>query len=208
MATQRSHVPLALVVCQDHRTVSDEDLGRSLMAGEPWAQTETWERFAPMVLMTARRVLGSKAEAEDITQEVFYRVFLKAKTLREPDKLRSFIYSVAMHALGSELRRNKRRSWLHLDDDREPLGDLGCEMESRDLLRKFHSFLTRLPARESLVFVLKRMEAMTVEEIAVIMETSVSTVKRLLARATDRLARSIDVDSGLRAFFAQERGDT
>lgn len=207
MASQRPHVPLSLVVSEDHQAVSDADLARALIAGEGWAQTETWERFAPMVIMTARRVLGSRSESEDIAQEVFCSVFLKVKALREPEKLRSYVYSVAMHALTSELRRLKRRAWFHLDD-RDSLGDLGCEIESRDLLRKFHGLLVRLPARESLVFVLKRMEAMTVEEIAVAMKTSVSTVKRLLAHATQRLARAINADPGLAAMFGEERGET
>jgi RNA polymerase sigma-70 factor, ECF subfamily len=206
MTTQRPHVPLSLVVGVDHQAINDAHLARALIGGEHWAQTETWERFAPMVLMTARRVLGSRSEAEDIAQEVFCRVFLKAKTLREPEKLRSFVYSVAMRALASELRRQKRRAWFHLNDG-DALGDLGGEVESRDLLRKFHGLLMRLPARESLVFVLRRMEAMTVEEIAVVMETSISTVKRLLARASEELTRSMNADPGLAALFAGERGE-
>jgi RNA polymerase sigma-70 factor, ECF subfamily len=204
MVTRRSHVSLSLVVGQDHRAASDAEVARGLMAGQDWALTEAWERFAPMVLMTARRLLGSKSEAEDIAQDVFYRVFLKAHTLREPERLRSFVYSVAMRALASELRRNKRRAWFDFDGG-EVLGDLGDEIESRDLLRRFHALLAQLPARESQVFVLKRMEAMTVEEIALILETSVSTVKRLLARATEQLARAINADPGLTALLARER---
>jgi RNA polymerase sigma-70 factor, ECF subfamily len=204
MVTHPPHVPLTLVVGDDGQSVSDARLARALMDGEPWAQTEAWERFAPMVLMTGRRILGCQSEAEDIAQEVFCRVFLKANTLRDPEKLRSFVYSVAMRALASELRRQKRRAWFHLNDG-DALGDLGGEVESRDLLRKFHGLLMGLPTRESLVFVLKRMEAMTVEEIAVVMETSVSTVKRLLMRASDRLARSINADSGLAALLAEDR---
>ena len=205
MATLHPHVPLSLVICEDHQAIDDTELARSLMNGESWAQTETWERFAPMVLMIARRALGSRSESEDIAQEVFCRVFLKAKTLRKPEKLRSFVYSVALRALTSELRRKKRRAWFHLNDG-DALGDLGCEVESRDLLRRFHGFLMRLPARESLVFVLKRMDSMTVEEIAVVMETSVSTVKRLLTRASERLARWINADPGLATLFAGDYG--
>lgn len=204
MATRRSHVSLSLVVGQDHREASDADVARGLMAREDWALTEAWERFAPMVLMTARRLLGSKSAAEDIAQDVFYRVFLKAHTLREPDRLRSFVYSVAMRALASELRRNKQRAWFDFDGS-EVLGDLGCEIESRDLLRKFHALLAQLPARESQVFVLKRMESMTIEEIALILETSVSTVKRRLVRATEQLAHAIKDDPGLTALLARER---
>jgi RNA polymerase sigma factor (sigma-70 family) len=62
-------------------------------------------------------------------------------------------------------------------------------MESRDLLRKFYGLLDRLAARDRIVFVLRRVEAMSIEEIAATMDTSESTVKRSLARASDRLSR-------------------
>ena len=86
---------------------ADRDLVVGLVAGEAWAMAETWNRFAPMVLMTARRSLGSSAEADDVAQEVFLGVFRKAMTLRDPDSLRSFIYSFAVRVLKAELRRRK-----------------------------------------------------------------------------------------------------
>ena len=74
-------------------------------------------------------------------------------------------------------------------------------MESRDLVRKFHSLLERLPTRERLVFVLRRMESMTVEEIAAAMTTSESTVKRSMTRASNRLSRWIEADPELATVF-------
>jgi RNA polymerase sigma-70 factor, ECF subfamily len=199
MATHHSRVPLSLVVGQDRSAGSDGDLARGLVAGEAWAMVEAWRRFAPMVLSMARRTLGSQSEAEDVAQEVFYGVFRKIKALREPDSLRSFIYACAISLLKTELRRRKLRSWLCFQEPKT-LADLGCravDMEARDLLRRFHALLDRLGPRDRLVFVLRRMEAMTVEEIAAAMELSESTVKRSLAHATSRLSRWIDADPGL-----------
>ena len=207
MSTQRSHVPLSLVVSQDRRATSDGDLARGLIGGEVWAMAELWRRFAPMVLMTAKRTLGSQSEAEDIGQDVFYRVFRKVRTLREPDRLRSFVYACTLHALKNELRRKKLRAWLSIDQP-EASAVLGCpalDVESRDLLRKFHGLLERLPPRDRLVFTLRRMESMTVEEIARAMEISESTVKRSMERASNRLSRWIDADPGLAGLFDGER---
>ena len=207
MSTQRSHVPLSLVVSPDRRAASDGDLVRGMIAGEVWAIAETWRRFAPMVLMTAKRTLGSQSEAEDIGQEVFDRVFRKVRTLREPDRLRSFVYACAIRALKTELRRKKLRAWLSFDQP-EATAVLGCrtlDIESRDLLRKFHGLLERLPPRDRLVFMLRRIESMTVEEIAGAMEISESTVKRSIVRASNRLSRWIDADPGLAGLFDGER---
>jgi RNA polymerase sigma factor (sigma-70 family) len=82
--------------------------------------------------------------------------------------------------------------------------DLGAEltdMESRDLLRRFYSLLDRLAPRHRLVFVLRHLESMTVEEVADQMELSISTVKRALDRATTKLSRWIEADRDLAGFF-------
>jgi RNA polymerase sigma factor (sigma-70 family) len=187
------------VVGKDHRDTSDSDLARGLAAGETWAIAATWHRFAPMVLMMAERSLGSRSEADDVGQEVFYRVFRKAKTIRDPNSLRSFIYSFAVRALKSELRRKKLRAWLSFHEP-ESLADLSfqtSDVEARDLLRRCHGLLDRLTPRDRLVFILRRMESMTVEEIALTMGISESTVKRSMLHASNRLSRWIDADPGL-----------
>jgi RNA polymerase sigma-70 factor (ECF subfamily) len=177
----------------------DGDLARGLIAGEAWAVAETWQRFAPMVLMTAERSLGSRAEADDIVQEVFCRVFRKARTLRDPDSLRSFIYSFAIRVLKAELRRRKVRGWFPFLPAASPAEVLfsASDFESRDLLAKLYALLDRLTPRDRLVFVLRRMESMTVDEIAATMDISVSTVKRSMAHASRRLSQWVAADPGL-----------
>ena len=199
MPTRRSHVTLSLVVGSNHRATSDGDLARGLADGESWAIAETWHRFAPMVLTLAERALGSSSEADDLGQEVLYCVFRKIGTLREPDSMRSFVYSIAVRALKSELRRKRLRSWLsfHPPEELVDLTSRTMDMESRDLLRKCHALLDRLTPRDRLVFILRRMESMTVDEIAAAMDLSLSTVKRSMAHASNRLLRWIDADPGL-----------
>jgi RNA polymerase sigma factor (sigma-70 family) len=202
MPTRRSHAPLSLVG-PGRRDTSDGDLARGLMDGAVWAIAETWHRFAPMVLTMAARSLGSKSEAEDVAQEVFYRVFRKARALRDPDRLRSFIFSFVIRVLKSELRRNRTRAWLSFHQPQD-LVDLGCgtlDIESRDLLRRFHALLDRLKPRDRIVFTLKYMESLTVEEIAATMDISVSTVKRSMAHAANRLSQWIEADPGLANFL-------
>jgi len=191
MPTLRPHVSLSLVVDQDRRATSDGDLARALIAGETWAAAETWRRFAPMVLTLAKRTLGSPAEADDIGQEVFQRVYRKVGALREPDSFRNFVYTCALRALQTELRRKKMRAWLSFEQpERIDCADSGAlDVEARDLLRRFYKLLERLAPRDRLVFVLRRVEAMTVEEIATAMKLSESTVKRSLAHASNRLSR-------------------
>ena len=78
-------------------------------------------------------------------------------------------------------------------------------MESRDLLRRFYALLDRLAPRNRLVFALRHLESMTVEEVAAHMEIPISTVKRALERATTKLACWIEADPGL-AGYLDEKG--
>jgi RNA polymerase sigma factor (sigma-70 family) len=195
----RSRAPLSLVVGSSGTGASDADLARSLVAGEAWAVVETWHRFAPLVIMTAERALGSKSEAEDVAQEVFQRVFRKANTLRDIESLRSFIYSFAVRILKAELRYRRVRAWLMFRRS-EMIVDVGgstMDVEARDLLRKFYVLLDRLNSRDRLVFLLRRTESMTIEEIAETMDLSISTVKRSMAHASKKLSRWVDADPEL-----------
>jgi RNA polymerase sigma-70 factor (ECF subfamily) len=186
------------VVGAHPHNVGDGDLARALAAGEAWAIAETWHRFAPMVLRMAERSLGSRAEAEDLGQDVFYHVFRKARTLRAPDRLRSFVYSFAVRTLKAELRRRKIRGWfpfLRADVAPDDVGVRALDVESRDQLRQLYALLDRLSPRDRLVFVLRSMESKTVEEIAAALEISVSTVKRSMAHASRRLSTWVDAET-------------
>lgn len=196
---QPSRAPLTLVVSPGSRGLTDAELARGLVAGEDWAVAEAWQRFAPLVLRTAERALGSKSDAEDLAQEVFVRLFRTVKTLRDPASLRSFVYSVAIRTLKSELRYRRLKAWLtfrgpeSLPESAHPSPDL----EARDLLQRLYTLLDRLAPRDRLVFTLRRAESMTVEEIAQTMGISVSTVKRSLAHGTERVSRWIAGDPAL-----------
>jgi len=198
MSTRRVPVPLALVPSSDRRSVSDADLARGMQSGDSWALSEAWRRFAPMVIVMAARTLGSETEAEDLAQEVFYRVFRKARELRDPSSLRSFVFSFALRLVKTELRHRKALGWLsfHRSESLPEGVSPSVDIESRDLLRRFYMLLDRLGTRPRLVFCLRYLERMTVEEIASNLDLSMSTVKRALAHATSKLSGWVRSDFG------------
>jgi RNA polymerase sigma-70 factor (ECF subfamily) len=195
-----------LVENQTQRKLSDAELAEGLMAGEAWALNEVWRRFAPLVNAAAERALGSKSDAEDVTQETFSRVFRRLVTLRDPSCLRSFVYSIAIRTLKSHLRYCGVRHWLSFREP-ETLVDLRFatqDVEARELVRSFDELLDRLSPRDRRVFVLRRVESMTIEEIACALEISGTTVKRSFAHASKRLSHWIAADPGLAALLEEK----
>ena len=207
MSSDLRRTPLRVVPAAPVAEPDDADLARALIAGEPWAPAMTWNRFAPTVYGIACRALGRGGEAEDVTQEVFYRFFSRVGTLRQPEALRSFITSFALRIVKWELRRRRTRRWLMLSDTSE-LPDTGMvtnDAEARQVLVRFYDVLDRLSARERLVFTLRHLESMTLEEIAAAMKISLSTVKRTLLRAAERVNRWVERDKDLAAYFQERR---
>jgi len=178
-------------------SAGDAEVARGLVEGERWAVCEAWHRFAPIVLSNAERFLGSRTEAEDVVQEVLFGVFQKAKTLRDPGRLRSFIFGFTARALRSELRRRRVRNRIVPTENAPDVPFRATDFESRDLLAKLFALLNRLRPRDRLIFVLRRMESMSVPEIAATMDISMSTVKRSVAYASSRMADWVEAEPGL-----------
>lgn len=175
---------------------SDMELAQALIDGVRNAPEMAWERYAPLVHRIVSRAIGPDVEVEDVTQEIFYRLFSRIGTLRKPEALRSFVISFAIRIVKWELRRRRARRWLTLSET----GDIPDEQqmvmdaESRYSIRRLYTMLDRLGTRERLVLVLRHVEGMTLEEIAEAMELSLATVKRGLRRATLRVSQMIDSD--------------
>jgi RNA polymerase sigma-70 factor, ECF subfamily len=197
--------PLLLLVEQSRSDPSDTEVAEGLAAGQDWALTEVWRRFSPLVVSTAERALGSKSDAEDVTQDAFSRVFRKLSTLREPARLRSFVYSIAIRTLKSHLRDRRHHEWLSFREP-ETLVDLSYatqDIEARERVRSFYSLLDRLSPRDRRIFILRRVESRTIREIAGVTKLSTTTVKRSYSHASKRLAHWIAADPALAALLVQ-----
>jgi RNA polymerase sigma-70 factor (ECF subfamily) len=204
-SADRGRVPLRIVPADAQP--DDLELARALISGQPWAPAATWNRYAPLVYGIVSRALGPDAEAEDVTQEVFYYLFARAQTLRDPAALRSFVTSFAIRIVKWELRRRRARRWLTLSESGHLPEGNGAVVDPHagHVVRRFYRLLDKLGARERLVLVLRHVEGMTLEEVATSMRVSLATVKRLLTVASKRVSTLVDADPEL-ALFARGRG--
>ena len=179
------------------------ELVAALGRGEPWAAQEVWDRHAPSVRRLMARALGPRPEVEDLTQEVFMRVFSRVGALRDAGALREFVIAVAVNALKRELRRRwVRRKVLLSDSGSIPeIETPGVDAEAREALARCYAILDKLNARERAAFVLRYMEERTFEEVATGLGVSLSTAKRLVNRSSERVSKHVGSDEGLRSFF-------
>jgi RNA polymerase sigma-70 factor (ECF subfamily) len=211
MSIQDRPKPLQLVppVGEDARR-SNAELVAALQADLPWARREIWDRYSGQVRRYLARTLARPPEdVEDLTQEVFLRLFVRRSAIRQPEALREFTMAVAVRVLKWNLRSRWVRRKVHLSDNGElpeGVGDRSPEEETRDALRRCRLILDALGARERAAFSLRFMEEMTIEEVAASMRVSASTAKRLCNRATATIAERLRGDDDLRRYFLDSHG--
>ena len=181
----------------------DIELVDALVRGEPWAAEEVWERHSGSVRRLMVRALGPRAEVEDLTQEVFMRVFSRIGALRDAQALREFIIAVAVNALKGELRRRwvRRNVFLSSDGSVPDVEARGADSEAREALVRCYAILDKLRPRERAAFVLRYMEERTLDEVAKGLGVSLRTAKRLVNRSAARVSKHVGSDDGLRSFF-------
>lgn len=189
---------------------SDAELAMALAADLLWARREIWDRYSGQVRRYLARALGRPSEdVEDLTQEVFLRLFVRRRAIRKPEALRQFTLAIAVRVLKWNLRSRWVRRKVRLSDDGdlpEGVADRSPEEETRDALRRCRRILDLLGARERIAFTLRFMEEMTMEEVAATMDVSLSTAKRLVNRATTIVAERVGRDEDLRRTFLDGSG--
>jgi RNA polymerase sigma-70 factor (ECF subfamily) len=203
------HPTLRLVPADPAGAPDDVALVRALTAGENWAATAIWNRYAPMVYGVLDRALGSAGESEDLTQEVFWRIFAAIRTLRDASALRSYIYSSAIRMLRWHLRSKRLRRMFMLSDSGE-MPDRPAppaDTEGRELLGVFYRLLDTLSANDRTSYVLRHVEGLSLQEIVEATGASLATVKRRVRRASSRIAILAKADPEL-VHYVVRRGES
>ncbi len=160
-------------------------------------------KYYPRLLNFIHRFVGQREIAEDLTQEVFMKVYQAVSAYRPQSKFQTWIYTIAKNISLNELRRN-RGSVVSLD---EPFssqeGELKRDVEDpsgarpdEDLLRQetmraVRQAIHALPENQRMAVILRRYEQFSYEEIAQTMRVSVEAVKSLLSRAKENLKEKL-----------------
>jgi RNA polymerase sigma-70 factor (ECF subfamily) len=142
------------------------------------------------VQLFARRIAGSNAEGDDVFQEAVLRAARKLPALRERTKFKSWMCSIVVSVHRSRCRRAFWTRWISRDEarDADPGGDDGSRWaDERASARRATAALATLapPQREAIV--LFELHGYSIDEIAEIQSTSISSVKSRLVRGRDRL---------------------
>jgi RNA polymerase sigma-70 factor (ECF subfamily) len=205
-------------------TLTDIELARAIEGEDRDALRHLMRRHNQMLYRTARSILKDDAEAEDALQEAYIRAYQRIGGYRGEAKVSTWLARIVVNQSLAMLRRRKRASEFITTESAltgEPMG-FADSVEARvddpermamrgDVRRLLEKTIDDLPPPLRIVFMLRAVEDMTVDETAEALDIPAATVRTRLFRARGRLretlGREIDVPARDAFAFAGGRCD-
>lgn len=179
---------------------AESQLARSLIAGEPEAFDRFVEHFRSKVFHYSWLMCGSPEDAEEVAQETLLKVFGSIDQLRDPDRVRAWVFRIARNACLMQRRKSVFAPAQELSlDDLPPSGEAADTAEAPDrtlLSGELRAVLDRvimeLPPPYRAVVVLRDLEELSTEETADILSIKPDAVKTRLHRARTAMRQTLD----------------
>lgn len=179
----------------------DFELMERVGAGDHEAFRQLVMRHQNAVIGTVAKMLGNASESEDIAQQVFLRIWKNAKRYRPDAKFTTYLFTITRNLVFNETRRksrkkevssNEREDSANLQVEASPDRQPDAELLQAELQHAVDEAIAALPETQRMAVVLRRYEQLSYEEIAEVLELSVSAVKSLLFRARTTLRESLN----------------
>jgi RNA polymerase sigma factor (sigma-70 family) len=172
---------------------TDDRLVAAAKAGSPEAFAALFQRYRREIARYAGRTIGDDGRAEDVVQEVFISALRGIRTLDRPAGFKAWLYRIAHNACIDHMRRRGKAEEVSFDAHGLPpaeeirlfrqLPSSHAALTQKENFTNLRQALMDMPASQAEILVLRELEGLTYDEIAVRMNISRSAVESMLFRA-------------------------
>jgi RNA polymerase sigma-70 factor, ECF subfamily len=179
------------------------DLIRAVAHGDEAAFEQVVRRYQNPVITFICRYIGDFHTAQDLTQEVFLRIFQAAPKFKPKAKVSNWVFRIAYNLSTNEMKHRKRMHGFHAEISAEGWGLRGrssasfTEAGNREMEERLMAALGRLPENQRAALLLKINQGLSYLEISNVMDVSVASVESLIFRARSRLKQLVRASPGI-----------
>jgi RNA polymerase sigma-70 factor (ECF subfamily) len=177
--------------------VDDRDLVGRARQGDREAFTQLIVQYQVPLYNTALRMVGSREDAADITQEAFLRAWEKIRTLREAP-FKSWLFQIAVNLCYDHFRRGRRYGVMPDEEQGGKIVGLGVAMpdpqeraEANERSRAVRESIEALDHDMRAALVLRDINGLSYDEIAGVLGVPLGTVKSRIARARAQVQENL-----------------
>ncbi len=178
--------------------MNQQELIVQLQQGDAQAFKKLVDEWQDMVYNTALGIVQNADDADDITQDVFIQVYQSVSSFKGESKFSTWLYRIVITKSLDHLKKKKRKKRFgfmqslfgnNSDEEIHPeeFNHPGVLMENKERAAELFKALQQLPDKQRIAFTLHRLEAQRHQDIAAVMELSVTAVESLIARAKGNL---------------------
>lgn len=183
--------------------MNEQLLIEKLRAGDQAAFRDMVEARQGLVYNTVISFVHHPEDAEDVTQEVFIKVFESIGQFKGESAFTTWLYRIAVTSALEFLRKKSRKKRSGLitrlfGDANTPLEDPpdfvhpGVKLDQRENARLLFEAMRSLPENQRIAFTLHKVEGLSYQEVASVMGVSVSAVESLLHRSKQNLKKTLE----------------
>ena len=155
-----------------------------------------------MVYNTALGIVQNNEDAEDVAQEAFIQAHESIDQFKGDSKFSTWLYRITVSKALDHLRKKKRKKRFaflqslfgtneeevrHTPDFNHP----GVSLENKERAAILFEAIEKLPENQRVAFILHKLEGLSYQEVAEIMETSLSSIESLMHRAKNNLKKNL-----------------
>ena len=154
-------------------------------------------KYQERIYWHIRKMVIDHDDADDLTQDVFIKVYRSIGKFRADAQLYTWIYKIATNECLTFLNKKKRRFFLPIGDVTEELSnklDSSSHIDGDEIAMKLQKALLILPDKQRLVFNMKYFDEMKYQEIADITGTSIGALKASYHLAVKKIEQNLTLD--------------
>ena len=182
---------------------TETELIEQLKRKDETAFKEIVEQWKDMVYNTLLGIVQNETEAEDLSQDVFIKVFENISSFKGEAKFSTWLYRIAMTTALDHLRSKKRKKRFGFifsmsgneNDETKQIPDFhhpGVNLDNKERAKVLFKAISKLPENQKVAYTLHKLEGMSYRDISDIMKTTVSAVESLMSRANGNLRKQLE----------------
>ncbi|WP_462253891.1 RNA polymerase sigma factor [Ferruginibacter sp.] len=171
-----------------------------LQQGDEQAFKKLVDEWQDMVYNTAIGIVQNEDDADDITQDVFIQVYQSVSSFKGESKFSTWLYRIVISKSLDHIKKKKRKKRFAFvqslfgtaseeDIHPEEFNHPGVVMENKERAGELFKAMEQLPGNQRIAFTLHKLEAQKYQDIAAIMDISLTAVESLIARAKGNLRK-------------------
>ena len=175
-----------------YRQLTDEELVEQIVQTKNLALFEVlYDRYSSVVFNKCHSFVKNDAEAQDLTQDVFLRLFIKLGSFKGNSKFKTWLYALMYNYCINYVNRNSskqiEKNSIQFEDYNSPLVEASKESLFEIKVDRLKRALNLVAPEDKMILLLKYQDDMSIKEISEIMELGKSAVKMRLKRARQRI---------------------